>query len=309
MSLTTFVEHPTIRGALNKHCPLKKELKPLSRPHMVAAPLTKNYAQVGVAFDYFIRFYLERLNLDFSKEFGWVAGGALRFVEVGSQQHKDFTEIINNAAIQKQNYLESGEITDELLSSILKLSTLEPIYRAKRGFEHVGRAETEDINDLKNLIETINESDWTCKNRCWLNPSFNASILVGGADADIVLDDMLIEIKTVKRFCVSRQHLNQLIGYYILDCIAGIDEITKPSSINKIGIYFSRYGYFWSARIEDLISPEMTEKMIFWWSKIRSKEWILLNLPDPTDPRTIKTERSPSPPLPLEQAASDSPER
>lgn len=289
MSLTTFVERPAIRSAFNKYCLLKKEYKPLERPSVKAEPLTKNYAQVGVAFDYILRLFLEKLNSDCIMDFGWSALGAFRSIEETSNNYKIAKEIIADVEFQKKRYTDSGLFTDELLYSTLRLSTLEPIYRANRGFEYIGRTDPDDVNDLKKLISLINPKDWLGKNCCWLNPSFNAALLVAGADADIILDDMLIEIKTVKRFCISRAYLNQLIGYYLLDCINGIDNSGKPSSIKRFGIYYSRYGYLWSIKVEDIISKDLTEKMIFWWSKILSTQWELMDLPQPKDPRASKT--------------------
>lgn len=297
MSLTSFVDQPKVRQVFNKYYLLKQEFKPSTRPTLKAAPISKNYAQVVVAFDYLFRFYLERLNFAYVIDFGWSALGAFRSIEENSNNYIVANEIIVDVKSQKQEYIKSGLITDDLLHSVLRLSTLEPIYRANRGFEYIGRAAEEDINDLKQLISLVNQKDWIGQHRCWLNPRFNAALLVGGADADIVLDDMLIEIKTVKTFCISRSRLNQLIGYYLLDCINGINDSGKPSSIKRFGIYFSRYGYFWSIKVEDLISKNLTEKIIFWWSKILSKQWQLLNLPQPEDPRVIKTSRLPTPQL------------
>ena len=289
MSLTSFVENPNIRKAFKEHCPLKKEFNLQTRPQIKAAPISKNYSQVGVTFDYLFRFYLEKLNRSCAIDYGWSASGALRLIKENSDNYKIASEIIADAELQKKRYIKSGVFTDKLLFSTLRLSSLEPIYRAHRGFEYIGRADPEDFKDLRQLISLINKKDWFGKNRCWLNPCFNAALLVGGGDADIILDDMLIEIKTVKRLCVSRTYLNQLIGYYILDCINGIDGSGAPSSIKRFGIYFSRYGYLWSIKIEDIISKDLTKKMIFWWSKLLSKRWELLDLPLPEDPRVAKT--------------------
>lgn len=285
MSLTSFVARSRVRDIFNKHCPLKKEFKPQTSPNLKAAPITKNYSQVGIAFDYIFRFYLEKLNPDCSLDFGWTSTKALQLFDIMSENYKIINEIIDNAKLHKNAYIDSGILTDDFLYSVLKLSSLEPIIRAGRGLEYIGQVHSDDIKDLKQLISLIHQDEWMGKNRCWLNPSFNAGILVGGADADIILDDMLIEIKTVKNFCVSRAYLNQLIGYYILDQIRGIDESGLPSSIKRLGIYFSRYGYLWSIKVEDLISEDFTEKTIFWLSRILSKNWELLDIPKPKDPR------------------------
>ena len=103
---------------------------------------------------------------------------------------------------------------------------------------------------MRNLILTVPEDVFNAKEVCILNPTFNeASRLVGGADADIIIDDILIDIKTVKYLKLSRPDFNQLIGYYIL---------------YKIGIYFSRYGYLHIINLVDVINnntfPEFIER-------------------------------------------------
>lgn len=47
---------------------------------------------------------------------------------------------------------------------------------------------------------------------------------------DLLLDNSLIDIKTTKYLELKRDYLNQLIGYYILFLIGGIDD--GPSKTN-----------------------------------------------------------------------------
>ena len=61
------------------------------------------------------------------------------------------------------------------------------------------------------LCSNFYYKDYTFKSeKCYLNPTFgDASNLVGGADADIILDDMLIDIKTTKAISFTQEHYNQ----------------------------------------------------------------------------------------------------
>jgi hypothetical protein len=281
MSLTSFVKHPVIRKVFLDLCPLPKELKPVFRPLLQAPPISKNYSQVGVAFDYLLRIYLHRLNAKCVKDFGWVAYGALIHLLDSPKAYAQAKGIIEEAEAQKQAFLNSGIITEDLLASILKLSTLEPIFRAGRGIEYIGRAEPNDLYDLRQLIELINVGDWTAQQHCWLNPGFNAAILVGGADADILLDHSLIDIKTTKRLIFRREDINQLIGYYLLHRIAGIGDEGSSPDIHTLSIYFSRFEFLWSINVEDLISEDSTRRIIKWWRRILSDKWKLAGLPDP----------------------------
>lgn len=102
--------------------------------------------------------------------------------------------------------------------------------------------QTKDIVDLQNLISLVNDSVFKSKKITMLNPTFgNASKLVGGADADLVIDDTLIDIKTTKDPKFKKDYYFQLIGYYILYKIGGIDGIQNPK-IKNVAVYFSRQG-------------------------------------------------------------------
>ncbi len=68
-----------------------------------------------------------------------------------------------------------------------------------------------------------------------LNPTFAGSPDVGGADADMVIDGCLIDIKATVRPSLEPEHLYQLAGYLLLD-------YTDRYHINTVGIYMARQG-------------------------------------------------------------------
>ena len=50
-----------------------------------------------------------------------------------------------------------------------------------------------------------------------LNPVFKeASLLVGGADADLISGDTLVDFKTTKSNSMATGNLDELFGYYLL---------------------------------------------------------------------------------------------
>ena len=67
------------------------------------------------------------------------------------------------------------------------------------------------------------------------NPVFSGSTLVGGADADIVCEGELIELKSTKNPGLDRDMLLQMAGYALLD---RDDEF----GINTVSVYFTRTG-------------------------------------------------------------------
>jgi hypothetical protein len=66
-----------------------------------------------------------------------------------------------------------------------------------------------------------------------LNPTFTGGAAVGGADADLILDGCLIELKTGARPALNGWWFRQLIGYVLLDW-------TDEHRIDSVGLYLVR---------------------------------------------------------------------
>jgi hypothetical protein len=79
-----------------------------------------------------------------------------------------------------------------------------------------------------------------------LNPTFKyASGLVGGADADLVTGNMLVDFKTTKKGEVEADDLDQLLGYYLLARKHRQADPTFPA-IERLGLYYCRHGHLWA---------------------------------------------------------------
>ncbi len=79
-----------------------------------------------------------------------------------------------------------------------------------------------------------------------LNPTFDGSLGIGGADADLIIDGTLIDIKTTKEQRIRPDWLWQLLGYVLLD-------YSDHHRINGIGLYMARQGIFLRWDIEEAI--------------------------------------------------------
>jgi hypothetical protein len=239
MSLTQFLDLPAVRQKFSEEFVLPKAQ--LSGT-LKAPPMTAHYSLVGTAFDYLMRFYLQRLNPN-SVVSNWVAEYAVALLKPDKRLYLKATGILDNARKGYIKYLKSGSINEEIIKSSLLLAQLDPIYRAGYIDPKLGTIESKDVLDLKNLISIVDSKFFRAKERRILNPTFEeASTLVGGADADLLIDNMLIDIKTVKDLKFTRKYYYQLIGYYILLKIGKVKGLDSSKQITKIGIYYSRYG-------------------------------------------------------------------
>lgn len=122
---------------------------------------------------------------------------------------------------------------------------------------------------MKELIVLAQEQDFTSRKACYLNPTFGST----RSNADLIIDDRLIEIKTTKDLVLDRRRLHQLLHYYILLSLEGIDVGRKRPlnyfeevcEVSHIGIYFSRHGYLHLMKISDLINPESLTGFVKWY--------------------------------------------
>lgn len=72
-----------------------------------------------------------------------------------------------------------------------------------------------------------------------MNPTFARSVDLGGADADLVLDGLLLEVKTSKRVSLRAGVVWQLLGYLLADTDDRYD-------IETVGLYWARHGLLWT---------------------------------------------------------------
>ena len=297
MSLTSFLERKDVRERFRQEFDMPR-MK--TKRELLAPPLSNRYSLVGTAFDYLARFYVKRLNPDAITKawiaeivlhdlswmpiwrhnsqsdttvygFSWMPkedyiedkrGTLLRFSELETKVR----QIVERARVDYADYLSSGLLTDKLVESTLLLAQVDTIFRAKVVDKNLGDVHKEDMDDLFKLISLIDPQFFEASRLCLLNPTFGeVSSLVGGADADLVIDNAIIDIKTTKNFRSDREDFNQLIGYFVLHEIAGFGNLAPRQSITRVGIYFARFGYLHTIDLDGIIRPETFPNFVKWF--------------------------------------------
>lgn len=78
-------------------------------------------------------------------------------------------------------------------------------------------------------------------------PSFDGSAFVRGADADLIVDGCLYDVKTTMKPREDLpRNLRQLLGYALLDW-------NDALGLERVGFYFSRQGSWLSWALDDLV--------------------------------------------------------
>lgn len=282
---------------------IKTELK--------APPLTNNYTIVGTAFDYLMRFYLQHLNKNtFVQQDMWVADEAYKelfgqlsqtqekkiitgFYRDKSFKTKDLLKLINDQYSQTKNnykkFVINGKLSDEFIANTIFLAKLDVYYRAGIIDSNFDYHEPDDIKDIKAMLSLVDHKYFIAKKKCYFNPEFGeGSTLVGGADADLIIDNTLIDIKATKHLKLDRQHLNQILGYYILSLIGGVNKSPKARPIKNIGIYFARHGELWTVPLSQFGNAQKFHNFKDWFIKFIKRNTQIpgtvygrINTPDP----------------------------
>ena len=79
-----------------------------------------------------------------------------------------------------------------------------------------------------------------------LNPMFTGSSDVGGADADFIVDQCLVELKASVQLKIEPEWLWQLAGYLLLDYV-------DTYQITSVGIYMARQGMLFTWPVEEFL--------------------------------------------------------
>lgn len=249
ISLTTFIKESKDYRDLVRQNFVKPKF---NAGPLIAVPQTINYGLVGTAFDYLLRFTIERKNK--CETMPWIASRL---------KHLPLEGKINFDARTRLNlYLKTGKMTNALMESALSLATIDNVVRSGQGSDQIGIVNPLNLVDLSNLYELIDADKFKAKQTCYLNPTFGiGSELVNDADADLIIDNALIDIKTTKNPNFARPYFEQLIGYFLLHVI-DCEHRNVPVYINKLGIYFSRHGCLFLMSVADLIDESKLSSIV-----------------------------------------------
>lgn len=270
MSLTSFLALPEVVAELKRLRP--KGRRTLGLPRL-AEPRSARTNVVGIAFDYLLRFELQRHG-PHAVVRPWVAEHVPAMLDAAHVGGLDLmvlspdgpptvtpprggfrkaarraTDVVRAAREAVQQYHASDVVSAEERASLaahaLRLAKLDLVFRAHRLDPRFAEADPEDVDDLLALLEIVPLPALLDSTTLHLNPIFgDSSAAVGGADTDLITGDLLVDIKTVKEATIRADHLDQLLGYFLL---ARREHERDPSfpQIGRVGLYFARHGHLW----------------------------------------------------------------
>jgi hypothetical protein len=290
MSLTEILSYPDVAAEFNKYLRVPI-LEPQVMPKMVAPPrYHDSYALVGTAFDYCLRFCIAACNQGLAAEQTWVAEIAIKLMEHEEEKLPPGLSLeqarkgVRRARELYQGFLKTKVFTRQFVRAALFLAALDKAYRTGSEtivLRYLSEPLQYEVEDCMRLLRVIPREMITAKQRAALNPTFGeASTLVNGADADFVIDETLVDIKTTKYYQITSTQLHQLIGYRMLlaACEQGGSTALGQPIITHGAIYFSRH-----AKLERFHYADLIDR----WDFLTLSRWFISYVSD--DPLEVET--------------------
>jgi len=234
----------------------------LAQCSVICAPPGTQYATSGSAMTYALR-NMVGLNKDFAST---IAGTGARQLGV---KHI-FNELLNKPTLITERAplyillagLESVGRGRDLPDWFPNNNALKKLPTTELAQLNPGIAPTiEDVNNL--LPHMVNDlstllGDAICKGNYHLNPTFEGSSLVGGADAQLITGKVLWDVRTsMKRAPFTVENLFQQIGYLVLD-------YENAYGIETLCWYYTRQGCLLTYSVKDLpIDLEAMREEVF----------------------------------------------
>jgi hypothetical protein len=261
VSLTGRLDSRAGRAFLrDRVCVPKVERAPQRIERRTAQP-----SRMGAALDYAIRFRMwKEGHADLRPLVAWSGLDA-----DGAHPHRCPLAIRSLRRVYRRSVeaLETNtlvELSDAAAEACMRLAELDIIHRAglkKFRFHPTGPDEWAELQALWSIVpwDEFIGFRWTV-----LNPTFGAgSRLVGGADADLLVDDVLVDFKCSVRPGLAIRDVRQVVGYAVLANRFGVDGLDPAAfadwpgdqPVTHLGLYLARAGVLHVFPLNEAISP------------------------------------------------------
>ena len=301
MSLTTLLETKTSRAFFRR---LEQEGSlrppPLPRGLPVLVPRGSCFpGRMGHAFDHAMRLSLCRR---FGGSFHALAalGGALR---MGPDHATRMQEVV-----AELNAGDTPELSRDEARQCFMLAGWETVFRTGKVAYGDLTSKPDHLDELFCLLEIVPWPSFAPRRSLVFGVEIPiASAWMDGAEPDLVVDDLLLEVKTVDRPILDARARRQLAAYAALINAYGIKgEPREPPLVRQFGLYLSRTGTLASWPLRRMLEDDAEWKIVRFLIEFADRRYWRAPkrlCPPPTRPelppapRSVTEPRSPSLPF------------
>jgi hypothetical protein len=267
-------------------------IQPIDQDQMPirAQPLIPEHSGlVGTAFHYLLDIYVRQLNptaitsewaaerflqslqnylqRNAKPRFQKSLEGSKKLIRIARLRLKKAEQLMSKARDAYEHFLSQGVIDNQLLRSVIFLAQMDPKQALFQGYNEyeLGKTCRRDVKDLDTLINLVNPNLFKANETCVINPKFQSGPRrYGGAQADLVIDDTLIEVKTKYKLQVYLPEWYQILAYFALTTCKDVDGMNRSHTIKKLGIYFARFGELFIVETKDIVKRKSFRSLVRW---------------------------------------------
>lgn len=244
-----------IRAALRPSLPSPPD-GPLRCP-----PLGANAGLVGTAFDTALRFLVHGLNPQLLTVTGFTVA---RLAAFDLERHVVMA-LVNEAEASLADLVQGNPLTAQHARAAVVLASLEVVVGTGRFQELVGVVPDAAWRDVLALLEAVPPTLFQAQRQVVIGPTFSAAERIGGADADLLLDQRLVEVKATRHLTLQSSYVQQLVTYLVLERLGGITGSREP--VRELAVYFARYGLMQVFHIRELFRPGGLPLLVGWFDQ------------------------------------------
>ncbi len=240
----------------------------LLAPYADKAAVTRA-ATTGSAFDYLFRFRLARAARErgtcSARQFRWVAEAGVDLVGSHGGQPANHARHVRHMAVAKRLVGDWVAGDDDAYTRVVDVTQWLArhdvwVRTDRRDFDRRGWVDGRVRKDLLQLDRILVAADpFAGAASLLLNPTFVGAPLTAGADADVVADDRVVELKTVGESAIKVSFLRQMAGYAVMQAFHGGidlgDGTRHEAPFTHAGVYFARHGRYCEVSLEELFVP------------------------------------------------------
>jgi len=279
MSLTSLLNEPSVRDALR---PLVTNPGLRPKPATVIPRRAIAPNRVGTAFDYALRFglkarYPRAVENILAQRF--VGSVHVRFGP--PDRYEVLDEMCRHAVRTLRRAARCKRLTRAASRACFDLGAIDLIYRAGLDDDVFNAPSREQLDEVIALFNGVPWEAFRPRRSMHLNPEFrDGTSLLRGADADLLIDDGIIDIKTVFEQSLDVKYVRQLVGYALLAQTYGVTGRRGRPTIERLGIYFARACHLHWFRLSDCVEVGAQRKVLRALLQAAgvSKRWIDLDL-------------------------------
>lgn len=177
-----------------------------------------------------------------------------------------------------EQYTETGMNTEGVVKAALVNAGWKPTDTVHSWINR--EAFEEDVlEEMEGLFRLLRENGWPDGETVFERPTFGGHRHILSGEGDFIVDDLLVDIKTTENRSFTNAFWRQLLMYYVLSDVQRVlhevDGRTygkepfegKYPEINRMGIYFARYG--------ELQTVDMDEVIDDWGRYEEFRAWIV----------------------------------